>query len=618
MKKYFILILFACILFSANSQQLKLDWLNQAGGSGWDVVTDVTELNNGQIAITGAYYDTIAFQNQKLVSNGSRDIYLAIYNADGKFNRAISIGGEGYDYVKKIKPFGKSGLVLPIRFNREVVVGSLKFKGKHLNNILLTWLDNDLNPANYILMGSNSQFDITSLETAEDGDFYFSGWFSDTLNINNKEYIASDAEDAFIGKISSNGNIKWFKNYGNTGKDKVFSLFPDNQKSNFLIGTTSNGCFDQEISPKVESDNSDNLFLAGIDDNGKEFEVDYPLHGLNIEPVDVIKDSTSVWILTNFRYSLTLRNGVEINSFGKSDVLILKYNLEEHSVKYCQMGGFGNEEASGFELSGDQISVTGLFTYKFVFGKKEIVAEGYETDVFIATLDKNCNPVDIISVSGDGSEFPCSLIASESGVFIAGEFNGVLKTDLGEFKSKGKEDIFLVRIENCNAKNPLNVTTKPLDLITSNDSWELDAGTGFVSYSWDNSKSGSRYFTVSESGTYSVEVTDSLGCVYSRTINIDAEKSAKIEKDVKPEHNFRIYPSITSDLVYWEPSDSWLQSTILLRVIDIAGKEVLRTDIDKLQQTTYKIDLSHQGEGAYIVEISGEGFSKSSKVIVKR
>jgi len=47
----------------------------------------------------------------------------------------------------------------------------------------------------------------------------------------------------------------------------------------------------------------------------------------------------------------------------------------------------------------------------------------------------------------------------------------------------------------------------------------LDAGSGFSSYTW-NGASGSRYLAVNSSGSYSVVVTDNIGCTASDIINV--------------------------------------------------------------------------------------------------
>ncbi|MBN2763505.1 MAG: hypothetical protein JXR41_10470, partial [Bacteroidales bacterium] len=99
MKKAMIFFMFAIYVMGANSQQMQFDWIARAGGPGWDIVTDMAEMPGGNMAVSGAFYDSIFFSSDTLVSRGSRDVFLAIYKADGTPAKAVSFGGEGYDYV---------------------------------------------------------------------------------------------------------------------------------------------------------------------------------------------------------------------------------------------------------------------------------------------------------------------------------------------------------------------------------------------------------------------------------------------------------------------------------------------------------------------------------------
>lgn len=618
MKKIALIFLFACIIFTANSQQMQFDWITQAGGPGWDIVTDIAELPDGQIIITGTFQDSIYFNTDTLRTRGSRDIFIASYAQNGSLNNVVSFGGTGYDYVKKVEPSGESGVVVPIKFYKELEVDGQKYERIFSNNYLISWLDKSLHLTNHAQISSTQEFDIISLEAAPDGDFFFSGWFTDTLQIENKIYVSTGAKDIFLGKISKNGKLKWLKQFKGEGYDVPSTFIPGKAGTNFMTGITSKGCFGDKNAPDAIDGNMVHLFISEIKNVGITENVSYPAYGNNIEPIDMIKDSSFLWVLINFKHTLFMP-GVEIVSYGKGDVLLLKYDLEKNTVDYCQLGGSGNEQANGLVKSGDQIVITGLFSGKLTFAANTIKANKNGTDIFIASINIECQPKNIFALTGESSEFPCSAFASESGIYITGEFRSKLKTRNEELTSEGEEDIFLARVENCSAKNPLKVTITSLDNSTNNEGWELDAGAGFIDYSWNDSTSASRYFIVSIPDVYTVEVTDSLGCIYKKDINLSQTKSAQIKPDEKqPEQGFKLYPSITSGLVYWEPSTSWEKGKTNVRVFDSSGKQTSHNEINKMEHRTYQIDFSSEPEGTYIVEVSGTGFREISKVMVKK
>lgn len=607
-----ILFLFAGILFTASSQQLQPGKANQAGSPNWDIVTGIRALHNGQIIVTGAFYDSISFSTDTLISRGSRDVFIATCKADGSFKKAISFGGAGYEYVKKIEPLAEKGFLAPIQFNQTIEIEGQKFEGRCLNNILLAWFDNNMKLTSHALLGSNGKFDISSIKTSPDGDCYFSGWFTDTLVTENNKLISQNAEDMFLGKISNQGKLKWLKQFEGKGCDKSCSFISGTEGHNYMTGLTSMGCFGSKKAPNAIPSGMSHLFISEIDIEGEASDPCYPAYGYGIEPVEMLEDSSSLWILANFKYTAFL-NKTEIVSHGKSDVLVIKFNPEDHSTSYCRFGGYGNEKASGLVKSGDYIVVTGLFTDSLSFANRTIVPEKRGSNVFIASLDLNCKPSNIISMPGEGQKFPCSVYADKSGIYLAGEFCGKIKSEANEMRSSGKEDIFLSRIENCSVDKSLNIAITPV-----NGSWELDAGPGFISYTWNGNASSSRYYTAWEPGTYEISVTDTLGCISTEEVNIFQTKSAVVEPDDEFGREFNLYPTITSGMVYWKAASVWEKSNASVRVFDPSGRLVVSDEIKEPGSNAHHIDFSGKPVGVYIVDISGNDFHETAKVIVKK
>ena len=617
MKKIIIFVLFATIVFNANSQQMQCTWVNQIGGPGWDVVTGMTQLKDSQLVITGSFYDKISFSTDTLLSNGSRDIFIARYQKDGTLVKAVSFGGAGYDYVKRVEPSGKDGFVMPIQFNQDIEIGGQKFESRYSNNLMLAWFDNKLDIAAHSLISSNGKFDITGLKTTPNGNFCFSGWFTDTLVAGNKEYVSRNAEDIFVGSISPQGKLKWLKHYEGDGADLSSSFIPGNDSIYYLAGLSAKGLSEGKKTPVPIPDGMSSLFISQISHSGKEKDIDFPLYGYDLVPVEILKDSLSVWILANFKHSAFLHKN-EIASAGQSDVLLLKYNPEDHSVHYCRLGGKGNEKATGLVKSGDHIVVTGQFTDSLIFAGQRVVAVKQGSDIFIASVSLDCQPEDIISLAGEGLEFPCAMFADGTGIYIAGEFTGKMKVGAYELESNGEEDLFLARIENCRLRKPVEVIVKTFDDGLASQSWDLDAGAGYLDYNWNDSASVSRYFTALQAGTYKVTVTDTMGCVCSGEINISKTKSAKISPDMEEECEFKLFPTITSGIVYWQPASVWGAAKASVRIFDPVGRSIGSHVINELDKTVYQIDFSGKPEGVYLVEIAGDGFREKAKVIIKK
>jgi hypothetical protein len=393
MKHIILLFLLGFTALIASSQQMKFDWISQAGGPDWDIVTAMNELPNGELAMVGTYYESISFYNDTLFSNGSRDVFIARFSTNGDLKQVASLGGTGYDYAKSVENDSENGLIIPVKFYNELEISGKKFNKELSNNILLSWFDESLTLTKSFQVSSNKEFDVTDLKSLPDGSCFFTGWFSDSLQVDHDIYVSLDGKDAFMGKISQNGELEWFNHLKGEGDDVIKSTSITDDGNKVIFGTTSKGCFEKDNNPDTKSGNSIHLFVARVDANGDLLEVRFPLSGSEIIPVDLIADSTSIWILADVKNTVFKADGSKILPYGKSDVLLLQYDLKSEKINHCQIAGAGNDASNGMIKSGENILVTGHFSGEMNFGLSTAEAAERGTDVFIAMVDKNCKPV---------------------------------------------------------------------------------------------------------------------------------------------------------------------------------------------------------------------------------
>jgi len=617
MKKTIILFLLTGIIYTANSQSLKVTWSTQIGGPGWDVVTSITELTDGNIAIAGTYYDSIAIAGTKYYSKGSRDCFLGIINPQGEFIKTTSLGGEGYEYIRNLIPAENGGMTAVIQYNDKMQAGGQSFAKKGDVNYAFTYFDKNLSVTAKTVIASKKDSRVTGYQRNTDGSYYFTGWFEDSIQVDDKLYVTQGDDNVFSGSLQQGAKLKWFKQMDAKGLDKSFAAIADKSGKNYMLGTTGKGDFAGLKKPRTVGEEMAHLFVMENTSDGATTNITYPLYGLEIEPVEILNDSVNLWILANFKYSAYV-NGIELISYGANDVVLLKVSQQTKEIKYYQLGGLGNEAATALVKSGNQVIVAGSFTDEITFAGTTVKNEEFGTDIFIAAFDKDCNPASLVTFKGNQSEFPCSVISVGTGIYIAGEFTGTLSLDDATFTSQGDEDIFIARVENCPAKQPLQITISEYAISKSNKGWKLDAGEGFSEYLWDGGLSETREHVVSNPGAYKVTVVDKDGCVYTDSISIMTKKSSSIIPDLKEPHPFSLYPTLTKSSVYWNPSSEWVSLAAYVKVFDVTGKIVLKQEMKQVDDTEYTIDFSGHPEGPYVVEISGQGFRQTTKIVLKK
>ena len=362
MKAFYISAIIAFLFNYASAQRFIISNATQAGGLGWDVATGIALLPDGKLAIAGAYYEYIGFGGDTLFSEGCRDAFIAIYNSDGTFDKAIPMGGKGYDYITNLGA-SENGIMASLSFNHETGIGKNKVKGLAKENSLAMLFDLDMNLKSHSLVSSPLPFGISGLHQGQNGQTGFTGWFADSLFVDGKTYIAGNGSNIFRGAMAAGAKPGLFKQFAGDGTGRVFATAILATGRSFMAGVTTTGNLEGKKLPTATPEGMAYMFISTPATDDKTENIAYPLYGYEFEPIEMLQDSSSLWVLINFRHSLFI-NGVEVVSYGMGDVLLLKYDLNGGKPIYFQIGGYGHEEAAGLVKMGNEIVVTGKFTGK--------------------------------------------------------------------------------------------------------------------------------------------------------------------------------------------------------------------------------------------------------------
>lgn len=602
-----------------SAQQIMPIWVNQIGGPNWDVVSDIASFSNGDIVISGCYYDSINVNQKVYYSNGSRDVFLAKYSDEGKLINFQSFGGNGFDYSGEIV-FGTDDVFLTsVKFENEIIIDGISFKGLSEQNHLLSFFDSELKLQKAFQLSGSGKLGIEGFGLASDGDFCFGGWFTDTLSFNGQTLVADNEEDAFFAKVDKKGRLRFFNMFGGAGNDRITAVSVAKNGKITISGVTKTGkCMGQKFTPvSISHEDAHYLFVAEINNSGKIQHVEYPVSGYDITPVAIQLLNDKVWLATSSKYSIFQGRDTIFNN-GNLDIQLIS-SVKKGKWNITSIDGTGKELPVGFEISGEQLILLGTFTDSLIVGKKIFISDSISTDIFFASFNEKGEAKGAMILKGPYGDFPCALTVDDGEVFMAGEFKDTLFTEAGVFASQGKEDIFIARMENCGAVWPLDVSFSRKKGV--NDSWMLDAGDGFKYYNWQNGMSNSQIFEAHNNGIFELEVETVDGCIYRTTVEIGAEKSALLDVDDERfdgTGEFKLYPSITDNTVYWEPDKTWNEGPCTVRVFNALGQVVLSRHYNSLFKAKNQLMLNSLNEGSYTIKISGNNFQQTSKVILKK
>lgn len=154
-----------------------------------------------------------------------------------------------------------------------------------------------------------------------------------------------------------------------------------------------------------------------------------------------------------------------------------------------------------------------------------------------------------------------------------------------------------------------------LDTLCDGYTYDLDAGSGFISYEWSTSDT-TPTLTVATPGTYSVTVTDANGCTSSDTIELVLDLCTGISNPTETA-NIRYYPNPTDGLLQMEIS-GMVGENVVVTVTSLQGRVVYQESITNLPGDYRKvIDLSTSAQGIYLVQVTTSSRSFVNRVSVK-
>lgn len=168
------------------------------------------------------------------------------------------------------------------------------------------------------------------------------------------------------------------------------------------------------------------------------------------------------------------------------------------------------------------------------------------------------------------------------------------------------------------SRTPVIATITPLPLVDlgpdviANDSTILDAGAGFVIYSWSTSET-TQTITVYSTGQYIVTVQDNNGCFNSDTIEVTIFTGI----EATAYRGVQLFPNPAADRITLDGMTG-NDNDLTVRFLDIRG-QVVRTD--RFRNASNRIsrtyDIETLAPGVYFVEMSGDSGRRVFRLIVE-
>ncbi len=353
--------------------------------------------SNGDIIVTGIFYDTVDFDPSENVYNmtslGYPNTFICKYDSNGNF-----IWGKQLEASSSSSIEGKE-----IFINNSFIYAIGSFNGN---------VNFDAGVSNYTLSSYGDQNDI------------------------------------FFLKLDLSGNFIWAKKIGNSGEDFGTSIFVDNNNDVYITGGFwGNVDFDPSSSVYyLNSAGYNDIFVAKYDDLGDFIYAKGFSGALYADSGESIKVDLNgnIYLTGTFRDTVdfgTSGNQFNLTSNGENDIFISKFNSNFDLIWAKNIGGISYDTTTSLSINEqtNTIYITGSFEDTVDFDPSNLVYNlssngGY--DAFVAKFDMDANFIWAGSFGGnqpsnDGfNDVGYSIIYKNNNIYFGGSFEGNVDFDI--------------------------------------------------------------------------------------------------------------------------------------------------------------------------------------------
>lgn len=263
------------------------------------------------------------------------------------------------------------------------------------------------------------------------GNYYVTGYFTNSTNFNSINITGYGFSDIFIAKYNSVGVVQWVKKAGGTGPDRGYSIKTDADGYVYVTGYYTGTVTFDAMTISAQSGSQD-VFIAKYDTNGNLIWVSSVGGSLGDTGYGITVDNNYHVIVTG-QYKGTAQFGantlismIDPNvNLPAYDIFVVKLD-STGSVMWVQNGAAKYDDR-GMDLEVDaanNIFVVGQFSDTITFDN---TYNNYVMNAgFLVKIDENGNELWMKRMSGVQTLLYGVDVDQQDNVFITGDFKGTL------------------------------------------------------------------------------------------------------------------------------------------------------------------------------------------------
>lgn len=297
-----------------------------------------------------------------------------------------------------------------------------------------------------------SKFDVVKASCTDKlGNLYLTGFFQDTIIINDKAYVATGNADIFTIKVDQHGNVSWVNIGGSNHyrKNLIFEMgtcIAVSKNYVYVCGTFAKSANFQTLS--LRSNGGKDIFIAKYhSETGKLIWVK-SIGGKNHDNVsDLCIDRSDNIILTG-NISSNTKLGDSIISINSTVSFVSKYDDNGNFLWLRHIEGNGYQQGTSVATDHLDNIYWGLNFRNRINSENETILSKGEGDIYLEKLSTDGNYLWHKHISGEPVVRMSSLdLASGDEIAVMGFYTGRIQIENSSIESIGKNDMFLCKYD---------------------------------------------------------------------------------------------------------------------------------------------------------------------------
>ncbi len=415
----------------------EIEWQNTIGGISNDELYVVKKVSNGYI-LGGNSNSDISIDKIE-ISNGGIDYWIIKTDDTGMIQWQNTIGGSGDDRLCYISQTTDNGYILGGCSNSGIS-GDKNESSYGAQDLWIVKIDSIGNIQWQNTIGGSGDDILSSIKQTVDGG-YILGSYSNSNISGDKAEASLGGIDYWILKLDFSGNVQWQNTIGGSDGDYLYDIIQtsDNQ---YLLGGYSNSSISVD---KTEATNGNNdYWIIKIDDFG-DIQWQNTIGGSGDDILFSIQEIPSSGYLIGGKSGSNISGDKSENSLGYLDYWILKLDFSGNVQWQNTIGGNLDDNLTSISKTGDNGVLISGYSNSGISGDKNEALIGIY-DGWIVKIDSIGNIQWQNTIGGTGYDFLYCTQEISSGEYILGFTSGSTISGDKDEDNLGNYDYWVIKL----------------------------------------------------------------------------------------------------------------------------------------------------------------------------